>query len=320
MRAGPTTGPTKRCPRSYFSEPRWEAVTRTTGRPGLSFRASSGRPTIAHAAPSPIGQDIILVSGQATMPDPRTFSTVIVSVGWRWLIGFKAPLFQFLAAILARCSSFVPRSWMRRVAQRAKNAAGRIASSRLPASVPALLDKMSAMIQSSSAGTDAERHHDVVAPALDRPARLAEGRGPGRRRVLDALDREPGEPELLHDPHPRHGVREDLPDEGRLHVAKREPRVLERREPGLAAHVGVGLLGPHAEAAHADAEPRDVAHHRAVSPTGRKRRIITSRPASSWRSVLSSASSAIPTRYSSWRPASGNCTRGPSGRSTWPTP
>src|SRR5260370_104566 len=50
------------------------------------------------------------------------------------LIGFWAPLFQFLAAIFAGCSGLVPLSCMRRVAHIAKKPAGRITSS---ISVPA---------------------------------------------------------------------------------------------------------------------------------------------------------------------------------------
>src|SRR5439155_864295 len=79
-------------------------------RHAAARRTISGRPTIAAAAPSPIGHDIIVVSGQATIRDASTFSTVTGFSGWRWLIGFSAPLFQFLAAIDARCSGFVPRS------------------------------------------------------------------------------------------------------------------------------------------------------------------------------------------------------------------
>ena len=70
------------------------------------------------------------VSGQATIREPSTFSAVMTLSGRRWLIGFSAPLFQFFAAILARCSGLVPRSWMRRVAHIAKNPAGRMESSR----------------------------------------------------------------------------------------------------------------------------------------------------------------------------------------------
>src|SRR5437762_12746454 len=82
-----------------------------------------------------MGHDIIAVSGHATMRDASTFSTVTACSGWRWLIGFSAPLFQFLAAIVARCSAFVPRSWMRRVAHMATKAAGRIESSSQAADV-----------------------------------------------------------------------------------------------------------------------------------------------------------------------------------------
>src|SRR5438067_7393318 len=82
-----------------------------------------------------MGHDIIEVSGHATMRDASTFSGVTGASGWRWLIGFSAPLFQFLAAIAARCSGFVPRSCIRRVAHIAKNAAGRIESSSQAGSV-----------------------------------------------------------------------------------------------------------------------------------------------------------------------------------------
>jgi len=57
-------------------------------------------------------------------------------------------LFQFLAAIAARCSGFVPRSCMRRVAQSAKKAAGRIASSSQAGCVVWLEDWIIAVILS----------------------------------------------------------------------------------------------------------------------------------------------------------------------------
>src|SRR5439155_24902149 len=68
------------------------------------------------------------------------------------------------------------------------------------------------------------------------------------------------QPELLHGARGAHDRREDVAHVRGLHVAEGEPRVAERREPRLARHVGVRLLGPHAEAMHADAEDGDGLH------------------------------------------------------------
>src|SRR5262249_24463948 len=156
-----------------------------------------------------------------------------------------------------------------------------------------------------------------VPAARDREARLPERSRAGGGRVLEVLDGKAGQSELLHGPDAAHNWREDVADVRRLHVAEREPGVLQGGEPGVAAHVGVRDGGPHPEPVHPDAEDGDVLHRSA--PTGRKRTMTISRPSSS-RSGSSSGSRVMPTRYSSCLPASGSWTRGPSGRSTCPTP
>ena len=72
------------------------------------------------AAPSSAGQAIIAVRGSLIMRDARTSSTVTSWSGCRSLHGHNAPWFQFLAAMAAKCSGFVPWSCMRRWAQSAK--------------------------------------------------------------------------------------------------------------------------------------------------------------------------------------------------------
>ncbi len=75
---------------------------------------------MTHAAPSSAGHAIIAVSGSATICEASTSSTVTLWSGWRWLHGQRAPWFQFLAAMAAKCSGVVPWSCMRRWAHRAK--------------------------------------------------------------------------------------------------------------------------------------------------------------------------------------------------------
>lgn len=64
--------------------------------------------------------------GSATIWLASTSSTVTTWSGWRSLRGLRAPWFQFLAAMAAKCSGRVPWSCIRRWAQRAKYAAGRM--------------------------------------------------------------------------------------------------------------------------------------------------------------------------------------------------
>ena len=61
------------------------------GRSGWNFFTRSARQSTAAAAPSPMGHDIMAVSGQDTMRASSTFSTVTLSFACRWLIGFSAP-------------------------------------------------------------------------------------------------------------------------------------------------------------------------------------------------------------------------------------
>src|SRR5262249_24058386 len=115
----------------------------------------------------------------------------------------------------------------------------------------------------------------------------------GGRGVLDALDGEPGEAELLHDPDAAHDLGEDVADVGGLDVAEREPRIVEGGEARREAHVGIAPVRPHAEAVHPDREDGDVLHR--ARSTGRNRMMTTSWSPSS-RIGSSSASSVIPMR------------------------
>ena len=156
-------------------------------------------------------------------------------------------------------------------------------------------------------------------------AGLEEGGRAGRGGVVETLHRQAGQSELLHHAHAGHDRREDLRDVGGVHLVETDAGVLHRGETGDASHVGVARVGEHPEGVHADPEDGDVVElglsHRAppAATAGRKRRMTTSVSPSS-RIDSSSATSGMPTENSSCLPASGTWTRGPSGRSIWPTP
>ncbi len=154
---------------------------------------------MAHAAPSPIGHDIIVVSGQATMREASTFSTVTGSVAWRWLIGLSAPLLQFFAAMRGQVLGL--RAALVHAARRpqAKNAAGRIASSMFSGAVPPVLDWI--IVRHL---VEAEHHDDVVVPAATARQASRKAAEPVAEAFSMRWIGHAGEAELLHHPHAGH--------------------------------------------------------------------------------------------------------------------